>query len=46
VYCSDEHLSISDIQEATQAYAVFAALALTRGQTAPARGTALSAHDL
>jgi acetylornithine deacetylase len=46
VYCSDEHLSISDIQEATQAYAVFAALALTRAQTAPARGTALSAHDL
>jgi acetylornithine deacetylase len=29
VYCADEHLSVSDIQEATQVYAVFAALALT-----------------
>jgi acetylornithine deacetylase len=30
VYCPDEHLAISDIHEATRAYAVFAALALTR----------------
>jgi acetylornithine deacetylase len=29
VYCADEHLSVSDIKEATQVYAVFAALALT-----------------
>jgi acetylornithine deacetylase len=28
VYCSDEHLSIQDIQEATKVYAMFAALAL------------------
>ena len=30
VYCPDEHLSIADIHEATRAYAVFAALALTQ----------------
>jgi acetylornithine deacetylase len=30
VYCPDEHLAIADIHEATRAYAVFAALALTR----------------
>lgn len=29
VYCPDEHLSVEDIEEATKAYAVFAALALT-----------------
>jgi acetylornithine deacetylase len=29
VYCPDEHLPIADIREATRAYAVFAALALT-----------------
>jgi acetylornithine deacetylase len=28
VYCPDEHLAVSDIHEATRAYAVFAALAL------------------
>jgi acetylornithine deacetylase/succinyl-diaminopimelate desuccinylase-like protein len=28
VYCPDEHLAVSDIHEATKAYAVFAALAL------------------
>jgi acetylornithine deacetylase/succinyl-diaminopimelate desuccinylase-like protein len=31
VYCPDEHLPIADIHEATQAYAVFAALALAGG---------------
>jgi acetylornithine deacetylase len=31
VYCPDEHLAVADIQEATRAYAVFAALALTGG---------------
>jgi acetylornithine deacetylase/succinyl-diaminopimelate desuccinylase-like protein len=30
VYCPDEHLAIADIHEAARAYAVFAALALTR----------------
>jgi acetylornithine deacetylase len=30
VYCPDEHLAISDIHEATRAYAVFAALALAK----------------
>jgi acetylornithine deacetylase len=30
VYCPDEHLSVDDIRVATQVYAVFAALALTR----------------
>src|SRR5215469_5196871 len=30
VYCPDEHLPIADIHEATRAYAVFTALALTR----------------
>jgi acetylornithine deacetylase/succinyl-diaminopimelate desuccinylase-like protein len=30
VYCPDEHLAITDIHEAARAYAVFAALALTR----------------
>jgi len=29
VYCADEHLTVADIHEATRAYAVFAALALT-----------------
>ena len=29
VYCPDEHLGLADIHEATRAYAVFAALALT-----------------
>ncbi len=29
VYCADENLSVSDIEEATRVYAVFAALALT-----------------
>jgi acetylornithine deacetylase len=38
VYCADEHLSVCDIQEATQVYALFAALALT-GEEHPA-GTA------
>ena len=28
VYCADENLSVADIEEATQVYAVFAALAL------------------
>jgi acetylornithine deacetylase/succinyl-diaminopimelate desuccinylase-like protein len=28
VYCPDEHLSVTDIHEATRAYATFAALAL------------------
>jgi acetylornithine deacetylase len=28
VYCPDEHLTVADIQEATQVYALFAALAL------------------
>ncbi len=31
VYCPDEHLAIADIHEAARAYAVFAALALARG---------------
>jgi acetylornithine deacetylase/succinyl-diaminopimelate desuccinylase-like protein len=31
VYCPDEHLSVTDIVEATQVYASFAALALARG---------------
>ena len=35
VYCPDEHLAISDIDEATRAYAVFAALALARPGGAP-----------
>ena len=30
VYCPDEHLSVTDIIEATQVYASFAALALAR----------------
>jgi len=30
VYCPDEHLAVADIHEAARAYAVFAALALTR----------------
>jgi acetylornithine deacetylase/succinyl-diaminopimelate desuccinylase-like protein len=30
VYCPDEHLAIADIHEAARAYAVFAALTLTR----------------
>jgi len=29
VYCADEHLSVADIHEATKAYAVFSALALS-----------------
>jgi acetylornithine deacetylase/succinyl-diaminopimelate desuccinylase-like protein len=29
VYCPDEHLSVEDIHEATKAYALFAALALS-----------------
>jgi acetylornithine deacetylase len=36
VYCPDEHLAIEDIAEATRAYAVFAALALTRREGEPA----------
>ena len=32
VYCPDEHLAIADIHEAARAYAVFAALALSREQ--------------
>jgi acetylornithine deacetylase/succinyl-diaminopimelate desuccinylase-like protein len=32
VYCPDEHLAVSDIHEATRAYAVFAALALADPQ--------------
>jgi acetylornithine deacetylase/succinyl-diaminopimelate desuccinylase-like protein len=32
VYCPDEHLAVSDIHEATKAYAVFAALALADPQ--------------
>jgi acetylornithine deacetylase len=46
VYCADEHLSISDIQEATQVYAVFAALALTGTRPDAAQRTSLSAHDV
>ena len=30
VYCPDEHLTVEDIHEATKAYAVFAALALSK----------------
>jgi acetylornithine deacetylase len=29
VYCPDEHLTVEDIHEATKAYALFAALALS-----------------
>jgi acetylornithine deacetylase len=36
VYCPDEHLAVSDVDEATRAYAVFAALALTRPDGEPA----------
>jgi acetylornithine deacetylase/succinyl-diaminopimelate desuccinylase-like protein len=36
VYCPDEHLAISDIDEAARAYAVFAALALARREGGPA----------
>ena len=32
VYCADEHLPVADIHEATKAYAVFAALALAKGE--------------
>jgi acetylornithine deacetylase/succinyl-diaminopimelate desuccinylase-like protein len=34
VYCPDEHLTVEDIHEATKAYALFAALALTRSEGA------------
>jgi acetylornithine deacetylase/succinyl-diaminopimelate desuccinylase-like protein len=34
VYCPDEHLTVGEIQEATKAYALFAALALASGEGA------------
>jgi acetylornithine deacetylase/succinyl-diaminopimelate desuccinylase-like protein len=42
VYCPDEHLSVADIHEATQAYAAFAALALAQPAGRPEGVTAAS----
>src|SRR5215472_9717300 len=38
VYCPDEHLPVADIHEATQVYALFAALALTAGVDGDGQG--------
>jgi acetylornithine deacetylase/succinyl-diaminopimelate desuccinylase-like protein len=38
VYCPDEHLSVADIHEATQVYAMFAALALAGDPGADGQG--------